>query len=278
MTATVAEAIRLYTALLKAYPDYPRNDQVLYQLARAYDTTGQTDLALATLDRIVARYPHDSDLGEVQFRRGELLFSAQHYPQAQQAYEAVLALGPRRLALLPAEPVQARLVAIQAEPEPGGLSSFADLLDYALVDPKDRSHMRSIDADGARRSASWSTTRCASMSISFSYLDGAQSVDQLAASRGHACRMPGCCISVSAICTCRSSAIRTRRPPIGPSLPAIRSMSMRRRSSMAAIEAYRKGGFPDLMLQGKLEYVQRYDFSAPFWQGRARTRLSTGGR
>ena len=36
-----AEAIKLYTSLLKAYPDYPRNDQVLYQLARAYETTGQ---------------------------------------------------------------------------------------------------------------------------------------------------------------------------------------------------------------------------------------------
>src|SRR5436190_24374197 len=36
-----AEAIKLYTTLLKAYPDYPRNDQVLYQLARAYETTGQ---------------------------------------------------------------------------------------------------------------------------------------------------------------------------------------------------------------------------------------------
>ncbi len=31
------EAIRLYTVLLKAYPDYARNDQVLYQMARAYE-------------------------------------------------------------------------------------------------------------------------------------------------------------------------------------------------------------------------------------------------
>jgi hypothetical protein len=38
-----AEAIRLYATLLKAYPNYPRNDQVLYQLARAYETTGQSD-------------------------------------------------------------------------------------------------------------------------------------------------------------------------------------------------------------------------------------------
>ena len=51
------EAIKLYSTLLKAYPDYARNDQVLYQLARAYETTGQPEQALATLDRIVQKYP-----------------------------------------------------------------------------------------------------------------------------------------------------------------------------------------------------------------------------
>src|SRR5262245_12394150 len=40
-----AEAIKLYQSLLKTYPDYPRNDQVLYQLARAYETTGQPEKA-----------------------------------------------------------------------------------------------------------------------------------------------------------------------------------------------------------------------------------------
>ena len=38
-------------------PTTPRNDQVLYQLARAYETTGQPEPALATLDRIVQKYP-----------------------------------------------------------------------------------------------------------------------------------------------------------------------------------------------------------------------------
>src|SRR6185503_17228191 len=52
-----SEAIKLYTSLLKSYPDYPRNDQVLYQLARAYETTGQPEQALATLDRVVREYP-----------------------------------------------------------------------------------------------------------------------------------------------------------------------------------------------------------------------------
>jgi cellulose synthase operon protein C len=43
------EAIHLYTALLKTYPKYERNDSVLYQLARAYELNAQPDKALATL-------------------------------------------------------------------------------------------------------------------------------------------------------------------------------------------------------------------------------------
>src|SRR6478736_1312381 len=61
-----AEAINLYTNLLKSYPDYPRNDQVLYQLARAYETTGQSDKALATLDDVLRRYPRSPQMDEVQ--------------------------------------------------------------------------------------------------------------------------------------------------------------------------------------------------------------------
>ncbi len=70
------EAIRLYSTLLKAYPTYARNDQVLYQLARAYETTGQPQEALTTLDRIVQKYPQSPQLDEVQFRRGARLPSS----------------------------------------------------------------------------------------------------------------------------------------------------------------------------------------------------------
>ena len=73
-----AEAIKLYTTLLKAYPDYPRNDQVLYQLARAYETTGQPEQALATLDRMVEKYPRSSAAGRsaVPPRRAAVLGEA----------------------------------------------------------------------------------------------------------------------------------------------------------------------------------------------------------
>jgi TolA-binding protein len=38
--------------------------------------------------------------------------------------------------------------------------------------------------------------------------------------------------------------------------------------SMQAIEAYRKGGFTELVLEGKREYVALYNYGTTFWQGR----------
>src|SRR6202046_2434378 len=89
------EAITLYSALLKAYPNYERNDSVLYQLSRAYELNAQPDKALARLDRLFASYPKSRYIDEVQFRRGELLFTAKAYAQAQAAYGAVIQSGPR---------------------------------------------------------------------------------------------------------------------------------------------------------------------------------------
>ena len=40
--------------------------------------------------------------------------------------------------------------------------------------------------------------------------------------------------------------------------------------SMQAIEAYRKGGFTQLVLDGKREYVALYNYGTTFWQGRNR--------
>src|ERR1700719_2035176 len=80
------EAIHLYSALLKAYPKYERNDSVLYQLARAYELNAQPDKAQAALDQLVAAYPKSHYIDEAQFRRGELLVTSKSYPAAQAAY------------------------------------------------------------------------------------------------------------------------------------------------------------------------------------------------
>ena len=52
--AGLREAIELYQKLLN---DYPSNDQVLYQLSRAYEELGQIEEAMQVMDRLVLEYP-----------------------------------------------------------------------------------------------------------------------------------------------------------------------------------------------------------------------------
>ena len=111
--AATRESIAAYRQLLDDQPDAASTDAVLYQLARAYESLGETDEALSVLDRLVTGYPGSSHFDEAQFRRGEAFFSEQRYADAEQAYAAVLS---RRngLRILRAGALQARLVALQA--------------------------------------------------------------------------------------------------------------------------------------------------------------------
>ena len=89
------EAIKLYTSLLESYPEYRQSDGVLYQLARAYESNGQPEQALDALDRLVSRFGSSALIDEAQFRRGEILFSAKRYPEAERAYAEVIRRGPQ---------------------------------------------------------------------------------------------------------------------------------------------------------------------------------------
>ena len=90
-------AAGLYQQLLESYPDYRRNDTVLYQLARAYEVGGRTDEALEVLNELVSKFPDTALIDEVQFRRGEMLFLRKDYNNAEAAYQDVRKYGERSL-------------------------------------------------------------------------------------------------------------------------------------------------------------------------------------
>lgn len=88
------EAIVILTRLLKDYPDDSDNERILYNLAKAYDHRGETDALLDTLDRFTRQYPRSEHIDELQFRRGEVLFSLGLPGQAGEAYTSIVAKGP----------------------------------------------------------------------------------------------------------------------------------------------------------------------------------------
>ncbi|HEX4375809.1 MAG TPA: tetratricopeptide repeat protein [Steroidobacteraceae bacterium] len=262
-----AEAIRLYTLLLKGYPNYPRNDQVLYQLARAYETTGQPELALSTLDSIVARYPQSRDIAEVQFRRGELLFSAKHYADSERAYAAIIAKGRGGSTFYAQSLYKHGWSLFKQGQNEQSLESFGKLLDIMLTDASGSA--RSLESlSRLDRELVEDTLRV--MSITFSYLDGPKSIDDFMSHRPSATyayllysRLGDLLVEKQRY---QDAATAYRafvtRDPVDEHAPLL---------TTEAIEAYRKGGFADLVLDGKLEYVQRYGFDAPFWKNRQRS-------
>ncbi len=260
-----AEAIRLYSTLLKAYPDYPRNDQVLYQLSRAYETTGQPAQALGTLDRIVQRYPQSPQLDEVQFRRGELLFSDKRYADAEHAYAAVINRGPgsafyQQSLYKHGWSMFKQSLALESLP------SFGGVLDQELGTARARS-VQLEKLKRADRELVEDTLRV--MSITFSYNDGAASLEQYMRQRGE---RPYAWLLYSRLGDLYVDKQRYQdaasvyrayvaRDPYSDQAPDL---------DMAAIEAYGKGGFSQLVLDGKHEFVERYNFDSPYWKTRNR--------
>jgi tetratricopeptide (TPR) repeat protein len=89
------EAIAIYERLLAEYPDYERRDQVLYQMARAYDELGRTEEAMDVMQRLVGEFGYSRYSDEVQFRRGEYYFTRRRFREAEAAYSQIVAANAR---------------------------------------------------------------------------------------------------------------------------------------------------------------------------------------
>ncbi len=259
-------AIELYRKLLETYPDYGRNDLVLYQLARAYESAGRQEEALAVLDELVAAWPDTVHFQEAQFRRGEMLFSLKRYAEAEEAYRVLAEAGSRtgfyQQALYKLGWSRFKLALHEESLEP-----FFTLLDLKVAPgAADRESM--LDGLGrAERELVVDTFRV--LSITFSYLQGPASIDAYFDTR----EPPHYAYVVyenlgdlylekerydDAAATYRAfvegDALHARAP----------------RLLVRVVDAYRQGGFPSLVLDAKEEFVERYGMDTPWWAERER--------
>ncbi|MCZ6655720.1 MAG: tetratricopeptide repeat protein [Gammaproteobacteria bacterium] len=85
-------AVEIYETLLDNAVGEGK-DEIIYQLARAYDIVGRTDQAVEYLNRLIREYPDSVYIGEARFRRGEIAFSREDYRTASADYGYVARLG-----------------------------------------------------------------------------------------------------------------------------------------------------------------------------------------
>ena len=168
-TENAGSAIHQYERLLELYPDYAGNDRVMYQLARAYELNGELDKTLDILTRLIKEYPEQANHDEIQFRRGEILFAFRNFEQAEVAYDSVLSQGETGTFYERAMFKRGWSVFKQGQTE-RSLESY-----FAVLDRSFAGGLRLSDFSRSELELLGDTLRI--VSLSFSYLKGAESVD-----------------------------------------------------------------------------------------------------
>ena len=260
--ASFNDAVQLYQQLLESYPDYRRNDTVLYQLARAYEMGGRNDEALVALNELVDKYPGTLLIDEVQFRRGEMLFLRRNYNDAELAYKNVIAYGDGsrfyEQSLYKLGWAQFKLGWNE-----DSLAPFFELLDRKIRNIElQEGENRLEQLSRANQELVEDTFRV--LSISFSYMQGADSITEFLKLQGQPEYAYVIYMNLGDLFLEKErfqDAAETyeafvAQDPYHPKSPLLQ---------VEVIEAYKQGGFPSLVLEGKKGFIERYGMDGEFW-------------
>ncbi len=251
------EAIAIYQKILEEYPYYERNDQVLYQMARAYDEIGQPDEAMAVMERLAGTHGYSRYLDEIHFRRGEFLFTRKQYFPAEEAYSQVVAMGPAstyyELALY-----KLGWSFYKQELYEEALHQYIALLDYkqSIGYDFDETH----DEDDERRVAD--TYRV--ISLSFSNLGNADVVNEYFGTYGHRSYEDRIYSNLGEFYLTKlryqdAASIYSSFVELNPFHRVAPQFSMR------VAEIYAEGGFPLLVVEAKKDFAIRYGLQSEYW-------------
>jgi TolA-binding protein len=254
-------AIARYQDFLKTYPNDPGNDRVLYQLARAYEQGGDLGTALKTLDRLVKDYPLNRFRDEAQFRRGELLFTARDYPDAEKAFATVLTGGPTA-------PYHDRALYMQGWSQfkqarlDDGLRSFFAVLDLKVAGKQGEGGIETL-AGLSRPDRELVEDTFRVTSISLANLKGAESIPEYIDSPARQSydfrvyeQLGELYIKQERTKDAADTfGLFARLHPLHAQAPVLQAR---------VIEIYERTGFANLALEAKKEYVARYGLRGEF--------------
>ncbi len=251
------EAVQTYQRILEQYPHYERNDQVLYQMSRAYDELGQTDDAMAVMNRLVTEFPDSRFIDEVYFRRGEYYFVRKRYLDAEDSYGAITAMGESssyyELALY-----KLGWTLYKQELYEEALHKYMAMLDYREATGFD---FDSVD-EGDEEHRVTDTFRV--ISLSFSNLGDAGEVNRYFATYGHRPYGDKIYSNLGEFYFDKlryEDAASVYKSFIGLNPTHGRSPYF----NMRVIEIYTEAAFPQLVVEAKKEFAETYALDANYW-------------
>lgn len=257
VNSNTEEAIQLYKKLLDKYPLYERNDQVMYQLARAYEDGGRQDEAKRVLDELVKTYPASVHYDEAQFRRGEIFFVRKQYHEAEKAYTEVVKAGPVS-AFYDQSLFKRGWSFFKQSLFEEGLDDFVALLDIKTA----AGYHLKTEANKTEYQRVEDTFRV--VSLSFSYTGGSEFVRSYFERRGHRDYED----LVYSYLGEHYLEKRRYQDAAGTYKSFIALYPLHEKASgfqMRIIEIFRKGRFPQLVIEAKREFAITYDLKSTYW-------------
>jgi len=257
-SAGTLEAIALYKKLLVKYPNYDRNDQVLYQLSRAYEEIGQVEEAMKVMNRIVKDYPKSRYIDEVQFRRGEYYFTRKKFLDSEDAFNSIVEMGPGssyyELALY-----KLGWTFYKQELYEDSLHRFVALLDYKIKTGYDFEHPQDT-LDEKRIEDTYRV-----VSLAFSNLGGADAVIAYFNKFGKRSYEVNIYSNLGDyyLDKRRYSDAATTYKAFVKSNPYHKVAP---HFDTRVIEIYKKGGFPKLVIDANKEFVVNYGLKSDYWK------------
>jgi tetratricopeptide (TPR) repeat protein len=267
--AELKKAIASYTQLLKEQPDYALNDRVLYQLARAEQGVGEDEPAIDALRKLGRDYPDSQRVADAHFRAAELLFRSARYAEAEPEYRAIVEHQPNAPFF---EAAQYKLgwSLYKQEKHDQAVSIFLALLDRDLPQGELRDPKAALAAvDAAKRERVEDALRVTG--LAFAALGGGDAMNHYFAQVGKEPRF-----STLLYSSLGDGLLEKHR--YSDAAGAYLAFSQRHPKDLLApefqhkaIEAYRQGGFEDLMVAAKQHYAEDYAPGAAYWSGRTPT-------
>ena len=251
------EAIETYREILEAYPNYERNDRVLYQMSRAYDEVGQPDEVMPVMERLVAEYPYSKHVDEVHFRRGEYFFVRKRYLDAEDAYGSIIDMGATssyyELALY-----KQGWTLYKQELYEEALHNYVAMLDYRLSLGYD------FDQDHEENNEYRVADTFRVVSLSFSNLGGPELVDRYFAKRGRRSYADKIYANLGEFYFSKlryddAASVYKSFIKLNPYHKVSPHFSMR------VIEIFGEAGFPQLVVESKKEFATTYALNAEYW-------------
>jgi len=251
------EAIKTYRMILEQYPNYERNDKVLYQMSRAYDEIGQPDEAMDVMDRLVAEYPYSKYIDEVFFRRGEYFFVRKKFLDAEDAYGEIVDMGTTssyyELALY-----KLGWALYKQELYEEALHNYMAMLDYRLSTGYD------FDADYEANDEHRVVDTFRVVSLSFSNLGGPEVVDEYFSTYGQRSFADKIYGNLGEFYFGKlryddATSVLKSFVKLNPYHRVSPHFSMR------VVEIYGEAGFPLLVVEAKKQFATDYALDAEYW-------------